>query len=284
MYKISKINLTQREEVEPYISLAKKILFEFKELSKMYDEIAIIAAYKQHCEDESINGIIAKFLGLSNQDIIYTRDGDKPAHCAIIGTKACIVIVVDLFEVFPQWKQAFVVRHECCHLLHGPSYSPTLESLCKKYAQDWLASLVAYRSDYQADLCVIKRYLDDWLRDPVGIPKGTMSPRSFYRRERKMRGVRNAILIGISNSVRVLQIIYLQQYLLTIPQLPSQLKEHHKQNLKRYEGYLDSWWRCLQKDVDCRLPSPREWLRREHFENEEIFFKRISQLLATIGI
>jgi len=130
----------------------------------------------------------------------------------------------------------------------------------------------------------MKRYLDDWLREPLGIPKNILSPRSFYRRERKMKGVRHAIFIEINNSINVLRIIYLHEHLLRIPQVPNQLKEDFEQNLKRYKRYLDSWWRCLQKDVDHKLPSLREWLSREHFENEEIFFDRISHLLTIIGI
>ena len=281
--KISEIDLTQRE-VKPCVSLAERILSEFPELQKMYDEIAIIVAYKQHHENGSVNGIVAKFLRLSKQDKIHIRADDKPAQSISRGTKGCIQIVVEIFEGLPQWKQAFVLRHECCHLLRRPSYSPTLESLTKEYAMDWLANLVAYRREYQVHLCMIKRYLDDWLREPLRIPEGGMSPRSFYRRERKMKGVRHAIFIGISNSVNVLRIIYLHEYLLTIPQLPNQLKEHFEQDLKRYKGYLDSWWRCLQKDIDRRLPSLREWLSRKHFENDETFLNLISQLLVTIGI
>lgn len=282
--KIFETNLTQREEVKLYVSLAKKIIFEFAELPKIYEETAIIAALKQHYENGSVNRTVAKFLGLSKENRVYTRRDDKPAHSISRETKGCIQIVVDFFEVLPPWKQAFVVRHECCHLLHRPSYSPTLELLSKKYARGWLANLVAYRRDYRVHLCMIKRYLDDWLREPLGISKVVMSPRSFYRRERKMKGVQHAILIGISNSVNVLRIIYLYEYLLTIPQLPNQLKEQFERNVKRYKGYLASWWRCLQKEIDRRSPSLRGWLSREHFEDEEIFFDRISQLLVAFGV
>lgn len=281
--KTTEINLTQREEAKLYVSLVKKILLEFQELPKMYEEIAILVAYKQQYQNGNVNIAVSKFLGVS-RDAIHTKMDDKPAHCTSMGEKGCIQIVIDVFETCPPWKQAFVIRHEICHLLHRPSYSATLELLCNKYSRDWLANLVGYRRDYQVHQCMIKRYLDDWLREPLGISKGAISPRSFYRRQRKMKGSRHAIFIGISNSVNVLRIIYLHEYLLKVPQVPNQLKKNFEQNLKRYNGYLDSWWRCLQKDIESKLPTPRELLKRNHFEDEETFFSQISQLLTTAGV
>jgi len=282
--KITEINLVQLKDVTVYFSLTKRILAEFLELPEMYEEIAIFVGNKRNYQNGSANVAISKFLGLSEGDRIHTEGIHLPAHCLSKGKKGCVQIVMDVFETLPLWKQAFAVRHEFCHLLHPLSHSPTLDLLSKKYSREWLANLGGYRWEYQVHLCVIKRYLDDWLREPLGISKDIMSPRSLYRRERKMKGAEHAISIAIANSVNILRIIYLNEYLLTITQVSNQLKEQFKQNLKRYEGYLDSWWRCLQKDVKSKLPMPRELLSPNHFEDEEAFFRQISHLLAIAGI
>jgi hypothetical protein len=282
--RTTEIDLTQQDKNKAYFSLVKKILSEFPRLPEMYEEIAILVAYTQHYQNGRANAAISEFLGLSGQDKIYTKGDGKPAHCISQGKKGCIQIVVDAFEPLAEWKQAFVVRHEFCHLLQSSSHSSILQLLSKEYPQEWLANLVGYQRDYQVHLCMIERYLQDWLREPLGISKEVMGPRSFYRRVRKTEGVRQAILIGILNSVNVLRIIYLHEHLLTKLRIPNALREHFEQNLGRYNEYLDSWWRCLQKDIRKTLPAPRELLSRKHFEDEGAFLGQISQLLATADI
>jgi hypothetical protein len=282
--RTTEIDLTQPDKSKPYFSLVKKILSEFPRLPEMYEEIAILVAYTQHYQNGRANAAISEFLELSGQDKIYTKMDGKPAHCISKGKKVCIQIVVDNFEPLAEWKQTFVVRHEFCHLLQCPSNSPIFQLLSKKYPQEWLANLVGYYRDYQVHLRMIERCLQDWLREPLGISKEVMSPRSFYRRERRTKGVRQAILIGILNSVNVLRIIYLYEHLLTKLQIPNVLREHFEQDLGRYDEYLDPWWRCLQKDIGKTLPAPRELLSREHFEDEGAFLGQISQLLATADI
>lgn len=282
--RIAEIDLIQQDESGLYFSLVKKILSEFPQLPEMYEEIAILVADTQHYQNGRANAAISKFLGLSGQNRIYTKRNCTPAHCISHGKKGCLQIVVDLFRPLAPWKQAFVVRHECCHLLRDPRHSPALQRLSEKYPQDWLESLVGYRRDYQVHLCMIEKYLHDWIREPLGISEDVMSPRSFYRHERKAKGARHAILIGIANSVNVLRIIYLHEQLLSKSQIPHAVRKHSEQDLERYNGYLDSWWYCLQKDIEGPLSPPREMLSREHFGDEEAFLGRISQLLATAGI
>jgi len=187
---------------------------------------------------------------------------------------------VEVFDALPRWKKVLCLRHECCHLLDRSGPSPTLEMLMKKYGW-WLTNLVGYRREYMAHLCATERSLDDWLRSPVSI-ESDIGPRKLYRRERRTRGVEVAVYNAIDNSVKVLSFVYLFEHLVGLPHLPGQFREEFQQDLKRYNEYLDSWWHCLQKDVKCKLLSPREWLSSDDFKNEERYFGRISRLVAAI--
>ena len=162
---------------------------------------------------------------------------------------------MEVFDALPRWKKVLCLRHECCHLLDRSGPSPTLEMLMKKYGW-WLTNLVGYRRD--------------------------IGPRKLYRRERRTRGVEVAVYNAIDNSVKVLSFVYLFEHLVGLPHLPGQFREEFQQDLKRYNEYLDSWWHCLQKDVKCKLLSPREWLSSDDFKNEERYFGRISRLVAAI--
>ena len=252
-------------------------MIRLSELSDIYNEIAIIQAYNEHYESETVRECARSFLRISmlvRGQII----NEKPAHSLSSGRKGCIDINVNILETYPEWKKAFVIRHECSHLVKRPDFSPTLQSLTFTYPREMLNKLVSYRRHLLVHKLMIDRWMEDWLREPIRLPDQPGSPRTIFR-ARRIRDVRDAIFYGITCSVQILFLTYLNEYLLQKSNLPNTEEERLRSDMKRYRGYLDSWWRCLQKEVDRKLLSPFEWFSREHFKNEEIFFSRVNELL-----
>lgn len=282
--KIIELNLLQGAKAKEHISLAKEIASEFPELQEMFNDVAIVVSCKQHHQDGSVDQAVKSYFDPSkNFDIIHSPKL-KPAYCIIREKQAVIVIVADIINELPDWKQAFVIRHEFCHLLHRSKPSPALSDLKTKYSKEWLFFLREYREEYVVHICMIKRYLNDWIRaDEIGF-RDVESPRDCYRRIKKTKGKTSAIAVGIDNAVHLLQVVYVLEYLLETLKGPNVKRTIFEHKLEKHKKWLISWWYFIQKDVDSDLSPPREWLTREHFEDKEAFFSQISELLEAINI
>lgn len=192
-----------------------------------------------------------------------------------------IDVNISLFAPEPEWRQQFIIRHECCHLLNQPDPSPTLQRLVRTYPREMLGKLVSYRRHLNVHKMMIDGWMEDWLQNPIRLPDKPGSPPYIYR-SRKKQNKKNAILYAITCSAQIIYCTYLNEYLLSRDGLPEKARKKIIDDLKRYRWYLDDWWKCLQRDAMDSLSSPEDWLTLDHFNNGEKFFSQITNLLKKL--
>lgn len=275
--KISIINLSDKK-INSYAPLIKEAIRDFPELSNLYEEIKVFISN----EDKIKEGVVSRkekdFLGVLEPTVSLIEEMYSISSSGL-APKGCIKINLDRFRLFPKWKRRFSVRHECCHLLKTPSISSrTLDRLLQRYPLVYLRNIIKYRREYVAHICMLKRYPEDWLREPLRIPENIESPRRFYRRLRKLKGLKAVVEAAISNSINLLRLIYLYEYVIENVKATPKLK----QDLQRYKMYLRSWWLQVEKDTHNKLPKIHEWITQEDFKNEERFFQQVYGLLKLL--
>ena len=271
--KVSELNLTDRKDVGEILMMIREAIKEFSELPERYEEIVILLASTKQVEDGTLDKTLESILGYR----VWTTDKSSPGHGLGVGTKGCLQVILEPFENLSKRRRSFMIRHECGHLLFPHKTSISLNILQAKYPRNFLAVLENFQNDYPVHLCMIERYTEDWLEKPLGIRKNVVSPRVAFRQEIRKRGVKQAMFYAIINSINILRIIYIYEFLFS---KHPELKEKFASDIERYHRYLNSWWHCLEKGTNCRLPEPTKILKSHHFENKEDFFSRILWLLA----
>lgn len=271
--KISELNLTNRKDVDEILMMTRRVIKEFPELPEMYEEIVILLASARQVENGELDRTLERILGCR----VLTTKKSSPGHGIGVGKKGCLQVILEPFEKRSKRTQRFIIRHECGHLLFPSKPSPSLNFLRGKYPGNFLSRLESFQQDYPVHLCMIERYTEDWLEKPLGIPKGVTRPRIAYRQVIKQGGVKQAILCAIINSVNILRIIYIYEFLLS--KRPD-LKKKLAGDIQRYHRYLNSWWHCLRKGTCCQLAEPAKIFKPHHFESREGFFRQILWLLA----
>jgi hypothetical protein len=73
------------------------------------------------------------------------------------------------------------------------------------------------------------------------------------------------------NSFNLLGLIYLNEYIIK----KFDKKNSFEKGLQRYEKYITSFWKCIEKDSKEKLPLPEDWILTEHLLDEELFFQRL---------
>jgi len=257
-------------------SLFEGTIAEFEGLSSIYSKITVLAASEDAIKKGFFEHQEKRIFGepiipLTGQTQSLSSSGSPP--------EGCIKVNLDRFDSFPHWKQMLAIRHECCHLLRASLSSRTLGRLLKVYSFEYLRDIIRYRREFVAHICILKQYPSDWLREPVRIPKTIGSPRTFYRKIKKENGVRAAVEVAISNSIKILSLIYIYEVLAENIVVPAELTK----DLQRYKSYLGSWWYQVSKDTDSRIPVVSDVIRVEDFEDEEIFFQKVEGLLNQVG-
>lgn len=254
-------------------SLVEETIKQYSEIADIYKEIIVLIADEDAIDrgffDENENRLFGKIP-------ISLTEKTRPISSSGLPPVSCIKINLDKFAAFPKWKQEFAIRHECCHLLTTSStLSRTLEELLQIYPLQYLRNIIRYRREFVAHICMLKRYPSDWLREPVRIPEKIMSPRTFYRKIKKEKGRRAAIEVAISNSLKVLSLIYICEYIVENVKDSIEVKT----DLTRYNSYLQSWWHQVRKDTNNRIPIISNLIRRDDFLNEENYFEKVKKLL-----
>jgi len=270
--KITELNLTDSKDVGEILMMIREVIEEFSEFPERYEEIVILLASAKQAEDGTLDKTLESIFGRR----ILTTNKSLPGHGLGVGTKGCLQAILEPFENMSERMQRFMIRHECGHLLFPHKTSISLSILQAKYSGN-LAVLESFQNDYPVHLCIIERYTEGWLEKPLGISKNMVSPRIAFRQETRKGGVKQAIFYAIINSVNVLRIIYIYDFLLS---KHPELKEKFTSDIQRYHRYLNSWWYCLAKGTNCKLPEPTKILKPHHFESKESFFSQILWLLT----
>ncbi len=268
------LNLTDKKNTERMVMLVREIVTEFPELEAQYEDITILLVSKEQFQDGTLDRALKTIFGFA----ISTSTGGSVVACGIgVGRKGCLQFVLEPFENQSERMQRFVIRHECCHLLFPQIRSESQQLLLKNYPSDFLSQLEFLRNEYPVNTCMMERYAEDWLQKPPEFSEEIISPRIAYRQAAKREGVGQANFCAIINSIHVLQVIYIYEFLLS---RKPELKEKCAGDIRRYYGYLNSWWHCLERSSESQLPKPDKIFRPYHFASKEKFFHQISSLLA----
>lgn len=270
--KITELNLTNSKDAGVILMMIREVIEEFPEFPEMYEEIVILLASAKQAEDGTLDKTLQSIFGCR----VLTTNKSLPGYGLGVGTKGCLQVILEPFRNLSEQTQKFMIRHECGHLLFPHKTSSSLGILRAKYPEIFLAMLENFQNDYPVHLCMIEKYTEGWLEKPLGIRKDMVSPRIAFRQETKKAGVKQAILYAIINSVNVLRIIYIYEFLLS---KHPELKEKFTSDVQRYHEYLSSWWHCIEKGTNCKLPDPTEILTPHDFESKESFFSQILSLL-----
>lgn len=272
------INLDSETDSRHYCTLVESILDEFQELDKKYQDLALILANRDKVQDRTVIEKLRQFFSLDTLSIVSM---EKVASSGSIGKKGYICIVLNEFRLLPEWEQQFALRHECGHLLlHSSVPSNTARELMEiGCPTGFVSKMRNAQHDYQVHVLMLDKYPNDWFKKPVRISENVGSPRTFFRSQKKKVGLKQALFDAIWNSFNLIRLIYLNQYIIS----NFENTEPFSIDIQRYEVQLASFWRCIQKGTNKKLPSPKDWIKINDLNDEEIFFKKVKYLLSLIG-
>lgn len=255
--------------------LIEQAIVRFTGLSNVYDRITVLVADQHAINSGFFERNEKRLFGKTTMAL----SGKTTAILsASLPPKGCIEINSDKFCSFPEWKQKFAIRHECCHLLEVSPSSTTLQRLVQAYGFEYMRDIIRYRREFVAHICMLKRYPSDWLREPLRIPENIMSPRVFYGKIKRNKGPRAAVEVAISNCIKVLSLVYIYEYLIENVKCSSQLRR----DLGRYKSYLQSWWNQVRRDTSNKLPLISDFIQKQDFEDKETFFQKVENLLGLL--
>ena len=249
----------------------------FSELRNLYKRVYIIAATekeieKRFFEEEQLKLFGSKPIQLSKENYSISISGMPPT--------GCITINHDKFVLLSEWKQKFAVRTMCVRLANLRTPSKNLIDLLSKYQIAYLCDIISYQRQYVSDMYMLKHFPSDWLREPKRIPENAPDPIIFYDKVKTEHGIRAAIEAAISNSVRILYLTFIYEYI--NDNIKGALDS--KKEIERYRKYLLSWWNCVRKDVEDRVPMFSNLVQKEDFEDEGKLFGKIGSALSSLDV
>ena len=243
----------------------------FPGLSERYDTVLILL-WRDYGKDMAfLDEQDMKVFG--EKPVLLRSDRVPELTSTGVPPTGCIRIDVSRFLNFPEWKQRLSVRNECCHLLHEENTGSTYEELKKKFKPSHLNNFVRYRREYVAHLCIINRWPQDWLNEPVGFGE-TVEPVVFYQREVMSKGKDAAIFDAMCNIVRLLSLVFLYESVQT------DLAHRLGNRIERHRRYMRYFYRCMRRDMFNRPPQPEKWVTPADFLSEERYFRRINRILS----
>jgi hypothetical protein len=265
----------QKKVGEPYRRLVEGIVVsEFPELSRLFEELRVLVGNNDDVE----NGLFAKqerrFLG-DTKLVSITKERFSLRNWAN-PPRAIIELNLSVFSLYPEWKQKHSIRHECCHLLNFEITPAVVTELLETYRENYVNAFVRFKHEFCAHSCIIQRYPDDWLIEPVGFPRTMPSPKLLYSKTKAQMGTKAAAEVSIQNIVHLLSILYLYGT------LPERLKSKVKKKRKMAIRYLGDFYQSVKKDMLVNLPSPEEWLFPKDFLSTEVYFDKIKRLLRLV--
>jgi hypothetical protein len=271
----SAITIDSEEDIKSYVTLAKSIIDEFSELSSKYQNLALVLVKRDKIQKGIVVEKLKEFFCLEKLDIVST---EKIASSGSIGNKGYLLLVLDEFGLLPEWEQKFALRHECGHLLlHSSIPSHTVREMLEIGCPiGFVSKMRNALHDYQVHRLMIVKYPTDWFKKPVRISENASSPRKFFRTQKKKFGLKQALFDAIWNSFNLIRLIYLDEFIIS----KFKNKETFTVDLQRYERQLSSFWKCIQKETEKKVPAPKEWIKSDDLQEEEQFFKRVKYLLT----
>ena len=271
------IILSESVKESPYLAMVKQETIQFSELRKLYKKVYIMVATekeigKQFFEEEQLKLFGSKSIQLSEENYSISISGMPPT--------GCIMINHDKFILLSEWKQKFAIRTMCIRLANLRTPSKNLTGLLSKYQIAYLCDMISYQRQYVSDIYMLKHYPSDWLREPKRIPETAQDPITFYDKVKNEHGIKAAIEVAISNSVRILYLIFIYEY------IDDNIKGalDSKKEIDRYRKYLVAWSNCVQKDIDDRVPMIGNLVQKGDFEDEEKLFGKIGSALNSLDL
>jgi hypothetical protein len=271
------ISVDSGKDSKYFVTLLKSILDDFQGLDEKYQNLALILANRDKLQDGTIIEKLRQFFSVEKLKIFSM---EKVASSGSIGKKGYLLIVLNEFSLLPEWEQQFALKHECGHLLlHSSVPSHTVKKLLEIGCPvGFLSKMRNAQHDYQVHKLMLEKYPNDWFKKPVRISENAGSPRKFFRTQKKKFGLKQALFDAVWNSFNLIRLIYLNQFII------SEFKntEAFTIDLQRYETQLTSFWKCIQKETNRQLPSPKDWIKIDDLQDEETFFTRVQYLLVLI--
>lgn len=274
---LSVINLDSEKDSKYYVTLVRSILDEFQGLDEKYQNLALILAKRDSVQDRTVIEKLRQFFSVKRLNIVSM---EKVASSGSIGNKGYLCIVLDEFSLLPEWEQQFALKHECGHLLlHSSVPSNTVRKLLEIGCPiGFVSKMRNAQHDYQVHNLMLEKYPNGWFKKPVRISENAGSPRTFFRSQKKKLGLKQALFDAIWNSFNLIRLIYLDQFIISNFENTAPFTI----DLQRYEAQLASFWKCVQKETNRQLPSPKDWIKINDLKDEEAFFKRVQYLLSLI--
>ena len=269
--ELSLTNLTT-EDISKYFILVSKIIDkDFPDLKNKYTFIKIIVFRSDRTSSDELEKVVNDFLGkcisLTGQFFPIRTTANPP--------KACFEINISIFEKYENWKQAFEIKHECAHLLFKTDQPKTLNHLISKYGVEKITHFVRFQHEYVVHFFMIKKWQEDWLKEPVGFNESMPNPSIAALGVRKSSGRKEAMFFCIQNIVHLMTLLKLYDI---IPNDNKRLVIKKKLTAKKY---LQSFSNALNVDSK-NFPEPRNWFDAADFSTEEIHFQKIEKLLTIL--
>lgn len=265
-------NLTT-EDVSNYYDLIGKVIKEdFSELSSKYSTIKVLMFRLENIAPETVKKEIEDFLGgkvlnLSDNQPITIRFTAYPP-------KACLEINLSTFEKFEEWKQRLAIRHECAHMLFYQQ-SKTLMSLLTKYGEEKIKAFIKFYDEYEVHALMIKKWVDDWLKEPVGATDSMPDPAIIAFQIRKSQGKRESMFFEIQNMVHLITLLKLYEM---VPNEKKNIIKDKKSNAKKY---LRVFANALTVDSK-KFTEPTNWFDKQDLLTLEAYFQKIEKLLTLV--
>lgn len=285
---IATTDLTDGKNVNYYIGLARKIMKEFPELSDLFDDIKIVSAYSFQFRDGTVDKISEDFLKEKTKYGLGIREEQLGRSVRSMGKrKFCIELVVDNLKNQPEWRCQLFFRHEFCHGIdeNRTDKAISFQKLKERFGIDFALHLREYLREYRAWKCVQRRYGSNELVRFLEVSalsrkkKRAKSPEDDYKNAGK-QNTKMAILVGLLYSLEQLCVLYLFE------SLPGSMKNIPltKEDVKERRRFLRAIWRCMKEDTRNKMPFLANWVKPEHFDDYEIFYRRFVDLFELIEI
>lgn len=255
--------------------MIRENITQFSELTNLYKKVYIMAATEKEINKGFFEETQLKLLGSKPIQLSKETSSISISSIPPIG---CMMVNHDKFVLFAEWKRKFAVRTMCVRLANYRTQSEDLMYLLSKYSIEYLRDMINYQRQYASDIYMLKHYPSDWLREPKLIPENIQDPAAFYNKIKSEQGIMAAIEVAISNSVRILYLIFVYEYI----DINVKSALDPKKKIGRYRKYLSSWWDCVQKDVGNAVPALGNLVQKEDFEDERKLFSKIRSVLSPL--
>jgi hypothetical protein len=257
-------------------SLIEDTITQFRDLAPIYNKIRVVIIggpkKSRFKEKEEIEFLGEKPKSFRN-DLPALQSCEKPPN-------GMITIDLDQFTCFSTKKKICVIRHECCHLYHHADIERFYERLVSKYGEEFAKNIIRFQREYTAHSCMISRWPEDWLDEPLGFKSSIKSPENAYEDNKRTSGKKSAILFGITNIIHMLSLLSLYS------QIPTDINERLGDRKSRLDAFIRRFYKKIRDDLDNKkqLSKPKEWLTNSDFISIDDYIRKILLFMDTLTI